>query len=165
MGIKKKSLLTVFCTALISTSVYANIVIHTPYQGKNEDVCTGVAGSWTGSGTASDLIKCVYTGSMNLGYSSGKLNINDLLLTLDSSKSSGLCPKTEKLQLTGTCENGKIVIDTPGVANLDGDLSQDGMHSNLTGTVTFTVPIFGKISPSVVMTINKTTPSSSKTTS
>lgn len=156
MKFKALALCVALNLGLISVA-HADIIIYAPYA-SNGDNCDIIAGKWTGSGKATEwgVINCVYNGSVTIETSTpadGNINLKDLTLKLDSSQSSFICPTTETLQLSGQCHNGKIIIQND-MAKLNGDLSEDALHANVTGTVSFNTPI-GKLSPDVTMTLNK----------
>lgn len=154
MKLKKLALCAVLNLAMITTA-HADIIIDAPYS--NGDVCDLIAGNWSGGGKATELgiINCVYSGNGVIVETpgSGQMTIKNLVLKLDSKHSSFICPSEETLDLSGTCHNGKIVIQNDS-AKLNGNLSADAKQANVNGTVTFSTPI-GKVSPDVVMTLNK----------
>ena len=153
MKISKLSLL--LAGIFLTTAANANIVINS--SGVKGDVCEQVTGHWVGSGKAVvfGIINCVYDGATDIQSSQpGELTLANLTLNLRSRESSPLCPAHEVLNLPGQCHNGKILIHDDA-ANLDGELTDSGTRAHASGTVTFEVPILGRISPKVNIDLHK----------
>jgi len=157
MKLKVLSLIIGLGLTSIATTVRADIILMNPLAGKSS-VCEQVTGHWTGTGkavTAGGLLTCYYDGKADITSDKvDEFSLKNLELNLKKKDSSSLCPSHEVLELSGECHNGKIIIHT-AAAKLDGEFINDGNTANMNGTVTFTVPFIGKVTPDVVMTLNK----------
>ncbi len=135
---------------LLSSLAQANILIKLP----NDGLCDKIPGAWSGNGAVSyGLIKCTYTGSATVtGTSSFNMHV---ILT----RTSGICPATEDIQLAGTCGNGVLVVNSSDV-NLTADVKEDATGLSAVvrpgGTISFDISPFGRITADVdSMTLKK----------
>lgn len=130
MKLKNLMVGVVLSCALGASAANARIVIQSPLF-NGSDVCSGVAGTWVGTGNASASgVKCKYKGVAFVTQAGDEHTYN---LIIDLTKTSGLlCPKDEHLEYMGTCENGMLVIEEED-ANLSG--TTDGHTAYLAGTV------------------------------
>ena len=156
MKLKGLCILAAINVIFFANAARADIVIQVPFAGKG-DLCEQSAGNWEGDGKAVvwNMINCYYKGSAYIWSAGpGQMQIDNLKLDLDSDHSSKLCPSSQTLQLKGECHNNKIIIHNEE-SQLDGELTENGTSASVKGSVTITVPIFGKIKPDVDMKLDK----------
>lgn len=94
------------------------------------NACEDITGNWNGKGTGSNWLigSCVYHG---IGTISALDSTGHFTLALDIEKDSGsfLCPNHATSQLSGTCINGVVTINT-GYGNLTGNFSNNAGNAN-----------------------------------
>jgi hypothetical protein len=98
--------------------------------------CGSFAGRWVGSGTIKATvifpITCRYNGVADASVVPGSPNAFNVHVEL--SKSDGVCPDHETIDLPGTCVNGAIHLQT-NKANLHGSVNDAGNEARLEGSV------------------------------
>ncbi len=145
--------------ALLVGSVQADI--HLSTSAKTNDQCDQLAGLWYGDAYISADLPIWEGGDLHCHYnqgSSGGITVtgggsgSSYHVHVDVSKLSSdsdyRCPGSVTTDLPATCSNGAITIQSSN-ANLNGDINPDGKSADLSGTLTFSVPIVGDITTKV----------------
>jgi hypothetical protein len=121
--------------ALFTQASFADIAIQSFSKAFGQS-CSNFEGRWVGAGTIKATvifpITCHYKGVADatpVPGSAGTFNVH-----VELSKSDGLCPDHESIDLPGTCTNGAIHLQT-NKANLHGSVNDAGTEARLEGTV------------------------------
>lgn len=128
MNAKKLSLLAAINLALISTVAHADAIITS--SNSNADMCSTVAGTWNGTGEVTtkillSTVNCTYAGSATITAPAGGQFQLVGTLYRDDAHSNIVCPSSEPLNLSGTCDNNGVTISDSDI-HFVGKLSDDG---------------------------------------
>lgn len=119
---------------------YADIQIYSD----NKNICSNITGAWMGTGSVSSPLigLCLYQGSATISNLDMAANFN---LNLKAEKVSGnlICPQSLSNQLSGTCLNGAVIINT-SYGNLTGNISSNS--GSASGTLIFSPGITADVS-------------------
>ncbi|MDX1837034.1 hypothetical protein DIZ81_05010 [Legionella taurinensis] len=106
--------------------------------------CESIAGNWAGKGMASSWLtgECHYhgAGKVSAVNSNGQFSIE---LAVDKDSGSFICPSHTTRQLSGTCRNGVVTIQTE-YGNLNGHFSES--TGNASGTLTVSPGMSAEVS-------------------
>jgi hypothetical protein len=134
-GMKLKQLTVLMGVALLTQSAFADISVMSFSKAFGQS-CSNFAGRWIGSGTIKATvifpITCHYKGVADATPVAGNPNAYNVHVEL--SKSDGLCPDHETIELPGSCTNGAIHLQTDK-ANLHGSVNDAGTEARLEGSV------------------------------
>lgn len=140
MNLKKLILCATVGCAMVAGVANADIRLSYPLDLKTTgDVCNHFTGRWNGDGDISadvlfSTMHCHYTGTVDVNPAGNAYNVHVNV----SSHSDWPCPNNETLDLSATCKNGAIVVNSDK-ANLNGHIAPSGNAADLTGTIKFSV--------------------------
>jgi hypothetical protein len=128
--VKFRKLLLMTSLVLMVQSAQADVRIQmSPTLGKvKQDSCAQFVGTW--KGTAQVETFCKYDGNVLVSQGSAANRFN---LHVALTPQSFLCPNSDPVDLSGTCNESSIVIDTPNSVHLNGNT--DGHKVHVSGTV------------------------------
>ena len=137
MKLKTLSFITALSLSTMFASAHAQTTVFSHSNAKG-DICEQITGHWQGSGTVHKLaFTCQYNGD-------GRMQVTapgEFSMHIDLTKVSGICPKGESLDFTGTCKDGVVKLNTPN-ADLRGDLVDQAGRlavNNMSGQVWLTI--------------------------
>jgi hypothetical protein len=139
---KLKQLVVLAGMTILTQSAFADIAVQSSSKAFGQS-CSSFAGRWVGAGTIKATvifpITCRYNGVADASIVPG--TPNGIAVHVELSKSDGICPDHETIDLPGTCVNGAIHLQT-NKANLHGSVNDAGDEARLEGSVT--VELAGK---------------------
>jgi hypothetical protein len=136
---KLKQLVVLAGMTIFAQAAFADIAVLSSSKAFAQS-CSNFAGRWVGSGTIKATvvfpISCRYNGVADASVVPG--NPNAFTVHVELSKSDGVCPDHETIDLPGTCVNGAIHLQTDK-ASLNGSVNDAGTEARLEGSVKVSV--------------------------